>query len=206
MRGSAAWLYGALGGAALIVGGIAWYERMQLPRPVSSEPLWPRLSAYLLLDAQGKAFSLSPLQNRVVVLAFIYTRCSSVCPRLSATMRDLLAGVDRDAPAAALSISLDPARDTGAILTTYASAYAVPGRLWYYVRPESQSHAFLLAREVFALTAAKLPGQEEILHNDAFFLISCTGEVYGPYASTDFDKAQKHLQKLIRLCEESSAG
>ena len=36
--------------------------------------------------------------------------------------------------------------------------------------------------------------------------ISCAGEVYGPYTSTDFDKAQKHLQKLIRLCKGSSAG
>jgi Uncharacterized protein SCO1/SenC/PrrC, involved in biogenesis of respiratory and photosynthetic systems, COG1999 len=121
-------------------------------------------------------------------------------------MQELLSGVEVGAPVAALSISLDPERDTGAVLTTYASAYAVAGRTWRYVRPQSQPYAFLMAREVFGITATTLPGQAEILHNDAFFLIGCEGQVYGPYASTDLEKARKHLQKLISLCERSSSG
>lgn len=206
MRWSAAWLYGALVGAALVAGGFIWYERERFPEPFSSEPLWLRLSAYQLVDAQGQPLSVDSLRNRVVVLAFIYTRCPSVCPRLSGVMRDMLSEVDSSKPVAALSISLDPERDTGSVLTAYARAYEVPGQVWYYARPKSQPHAFLLAREVFSLTAAKLPGTDEILHNDAFFLVSCGGQVYGPYSSYDFEKARKHLQKLIRLCERSSSG
>lgn len=206
MRWSAAWLYGALVGAALIAGGFIWYEREHLPEPFSPEPLWPRLAAYQLVDTRGQPISLDSLRNRVVLLAFIYTRCASVCPRLSGAMREILSGVDLSRPVAALSISLDPERDTGAVLATYARAYEVPGHIWYYARPESQPYAFLLAREVFGLTAAKLPGTNEILHNDAFFLVSCRGQVYGPYSSYDFEKARKHLQKLIRLCERSSSG
>ncbi len=206
MRWSVAWLYGALGGAALVAGGFIWYERVRFPEPFSSEPLWPRFSAYRLLDARGQSLPVDSLRNRVVLLAFVYTRCATVCPRLSGVMREMLSEVDPSKPVAALSISLDPERDTGSALTAYARAYDVPGRVWYYARPESQPHAFLLAREVFGLTAAKLPGTSEILHNDAFFIVSCEGQVYGPYTSYDFKKARKHLQKLIRLCERSSSG
>ncbi len=205
MRGSAVWLYGVLVGAALLVGGLTWYEREHLPEPASSEPLWPRLATYPLTDEKGRPFALESLRRRAVILAFIYTRCGSVCPRLSATIRELLSGVEPGAPVAALSILLDPERDTGAVLTTYASAYAVAERTWHYVRPQSQPHAFLLAREVFGVTAVTLPGQDEILHNDAFFLIGCGGQVYGPYTSADLEKTRKHLQKLISLCERSSS-
>jgi protein SCO1/2 len=206
MRRSAAWLYGVLAGAALLVGGFSWYEREHLPEPASPQPLWPRLAAYPLTDEEGRPFALENLRRSVVILAFIYTRCPSVCPRLSSVMQELLSGVEVGAPVAALSISLDPERDTGAVLTTYAAAYAVAGRTWRYVRPQSQPYAFLMAREVFGVTATTLPGQAEILHNDAFFLIGCEGQVYGPYASTDLEKARKHLQKLISLCERSSSG
>ncbi len=206
MRWSAAWLYGVLMGSALVVGGVVWYERERLPEPFSSEPLWPRLAAYQLVDGEGHKLSLGALHGRVVLLAFIYTRCPSVCPRLSGVLRQLLTEFAPSDPVAALSISLAPEQDTGAALTAYAQAYEVPGHTWWYARPESQPHAFLIAREVFGLTAAKLPGSEEILHNDAFFLVSCNGQVYGPYTSRDFEKAKKDLQKLIGLCERSSSG
>jgi len=206
MRWSAAWLYGALVGAALVAGGFIWYEREWLSEPFSPEPLWPRLAAYRLLGGRGQPLSVDSLRNRVVLLAFIYTRCASVCPRLSGVMRDLLSEVGPSPRVTALSISLDPERDTGTVLTDYARAYQVPGQAWYYARPESQPHAFLLAREVFELTAAKLPGTDEILHNDAFFLVGCRGQIYGPYSSYDFKKARKQLQKLICLCESASSG
>ncbi len=206
MRWSATWLYGALMGAALIAGGFIWYERERFPAPLSAEPLWPRFKAYQFVDAREQPLSLDSLHTRVVLLAFIYTRCASVCPRLSGVIREILSEVDPSKPVAALSISLDPKQDTGEALAAYARAYEVPGHIWCYARPESQPHAFLLAREVFGLTAAKLPGTDEILHNDAFFLVSCGGQVYGPYSSYDFEKARKDLQKLIRLCERSSSG
>lgn len=206
MRWSAAWLYGALIGAALVVGGFIWYEREHLLEPYASEPLWPRLAAYQLVNAEGRPLPLDSLRSRVVVLAFIYTRCASVCPRLSGAVREILEAVSPSEPVAALSISLDPERDTGAVLKAYAQAYEVPGHAWWYVRPESQPHSFLMAREVFGLTAAQPPGSDEILHNDAFFLVSCDGHVYGPYTSRNLEKAKKDFQKLIGLCERSSSG
>jgi protein SCO1/2 len=205
MRWSVVWIYGALGIAGLMVGAVVLYEHWHVPAPASSEPLWPRLQAYKLYDEEGALANLTPLQGRVVLLAFIYTRCPTVCPRLSASMRTLLEGLPQGVRVTALSISLDPDRDTGATLAAYAQTYQVSGHAWHYWRPESQAHAFLLARDVFGITAATLPGNGEILHNDAFFLVDCSGRLRGLYTSTALELAQHHLQKLIQLCETSSS-
>lgn len=192
-------LVGGLG----LVGGLVllgWqYWAHQLPSP-SSESLWPRLATYALYEAgSGQAVRPQALEGQVVLLAFVYTRCASVCPRLSSALRALLAQTRPEDPVTAVSISLDPERDVGPQLQAYQQAYGVPGRRWYYWRTETQAHAFLLARDLFGVMAASLPDQE-IMHTDAFFLVDCQGRLFGPYNSQSVDIAKSHLQKLIRLC------
>jgi protein SCO1/2 len=70
--------------------------------------------------------------NRAVVLSFIYTSCTTVCPLTSATLAELQ---DKLGPARAqvhlLSISIDPEFDTPARLRDYAARFgAGPG--WQY--------------------------------------------------------------------------
>ncbi len=192
-------LVGGLGAVALLTTW-AWRQWLHRLPPSSPEPLWPKFATYALYEA-GSARPVYPqaLQGRVVLLTFVYTRCPSVCPRLSGAVRELLTQTKPEDPVVAVSITLDPERDTGLQLAAYQQAYGIPGRLWYYWRTQTQAHAFLLARDLFGVRAATLP-DEEILHTDAFFLVDCQGHLRGPYNSQSVDIAKIHLNQLIRLC------
>ncbi|MCS7297176.1 MAG: SCO family protein [Bacteroidia bacterium] len=190
--------------AALVAGGWWWYEREHLPPPLSSESVWSRLQAYPLTDVDSTPPDLSALSGKVVLLNFIYTRCPSVCPRLQNRMRHVLQSFQPTPHLAAVSISLDPEHDTPQHLRVYAKSYGVPGHLWFFWRPLSQSWAIQLARSVFGLMAAPI-SETEILHADALLLIDCEGRVRGLYSSED-DRILKHTEKLLELCGTDSSS
>ena len=79
-----------------------------------------------LVRADGKSVSLPDELNdgRPVVMNFIFTTCTSICPLLSQTLAQLQdkLGADRDR-VHIVSITIDPEEDTPARLTEYAQRY-----------------------------------------------------------------------------------
>ena len=79
-----------------------------------------------LVRADGKSVLLPQELNdgRPVVLSFIFTTCTSICPLLTGTLAQLQdkLGADRDR-VHIVSISIDPEEDTPAKLEAYAKKY-----------------------------------------------------------------------------------
>src|SRR4029077_2740096 len=90
--------------------------------------------AVILVREDGKRVSL-PRElddGRPVLLNFIFTTCSSICPLMSRTLEEFQRKLGSEAARVHLmSISIDPEQDTPARLTEYARKFhAGPG--WYY--------------------------------------------------------------------------
>lgn len=89
----------------------------------------------VLVTQDGKKLKLKSevFANRIVVLDFAYTTCTTVCPVLSAVLakvQDQL-GDKSGKEVQLVTITVDPARDTPARLKQYASKYgAKAGWLW----------------------------------------------------------------------------
>lgn len=102
-------------------------------------PAVPGDSVYLLeaglQDQDGRAFTLAGLQGGPVLASMFYTSCDMVCPMifetLHATLRALPAA-DR-AQTRVLMVSLDPGRDTPAVLKATAQARGCDDR-WVLAR------------------------------------------------------------------------
>lgn len=85
----------------------------------------PKMAAdFTLTDHHGNPFTLSGTRGKIVLLYFGYTACPDVCPL---TMSDM-AGARADLGAAAqdvqiIFVTLDPERDTQAVLEKYVPAF-----------------------------------------------------------------------------------
>jgi protein SCO1/2 len=79
---------------------------------------------FQLVDHAGKPRTLADYRGKVVVLFFGYTQCPDVCPttlaELAETMKRLGADADR---VQVLFVTVDPDRDTPAILAQYVPAF-----------------------------------------------------------------------------------
>lgn len=94
-----------------------------------------------LVDQDGKTFDSRSVAGRPLVIAFFFTRCPlpDMCPLLSAKLmqvQDLLksssAGSGPGTPRI-LSISVDPAHDTPAVLKSYAEGYKANPAVWTFL-------------------------------------------------------------------------
>jgi len=78
-----------------------------------------------LTDQNGKPRSLADFKGRVVSIFFGYTQCPDVCPTTMAEMHTVLQqlGPTDAARVQVLFITVDPERDTQALLTQYVPAF-----------------------------------------------------------------------------------
>lgn len=78
-----------------------------------------------LVDAAGQAFTFSAeaFGDRVVVIDFVYTTCTTICPALTGVMVNAQQrlGSHLGEDLVLVSVSVDPARDTPETLSTHAT-------------------------------------------------------------------------------------
>ena len=94
-----------------------------------------RFADVLLTDQHNRQVHLRDevVDDRIVVMGFVYTSCTTVCPVVSAIMQKVQAqlGERVDSEVRLVSISVDPLRDTPARLREFAERYrAGPGWTW----------------------------------------------------------------------------
>jgi cytochrome oxidase Cu insertion factor (SCO1/SenC/PrrC family) len=78
-----------------------------------------------LVDTDGRAFKLSSLRGKIVLIYFGYTGCPDACPTDLLLFRDLLERLgSRKQSVQPIFISVDPARDTPKHLAAYANAFS----------------------------------------------------------------------------------
>ena len=78
-----------------------------------------------LVDTDGRAFKLSSLRGKIVLIYFGYTGCPDACPTDLLLFREVLERLgNRKESVQPIFISVDPARDTPKHLAAYASAFS----------------------------------------------------------------------------------
>ena len=126
--------------------------------------------AVSLVRADGKAVSLIHEldDGRPVILTFIYTTCTSICPMISQTLSQLQSdlGSDRD-KVHMMSISIDPEQDTPARLTAYARKYGAG--------PEWQHYTGTVAASIETQRAFDVYRGDKMNHNPVMFLRAAPG-------------------------------
>jgi protein SCO1 len=105
---------------------------------VSKDPPLPKIAPapeFTLTSQEGMPVSLADLRGKVVAVTFIYTLCTDTCPVLTPMMsfvQDRL-GPDFGTKIAFVSITVDPERDTPAVLKEYAEAFGANPAGWAFV-------------------------------------------------------------------------
>jgi len=91
--------------------------------------------AFTLTTQDGNRLALRELRGKVTAITFIFASCSDTCPLLTAKMARIQ---DRLGPAFGpevffLSITVDPERDTRAVLKRYAEAHQANTAGWAFL-------------------------------------------------------------------------
>jgi protein SCO1/2 len=118
-----------------------------------SDTIWHPVNDFEFQNQLGKTVSLKDLQGKVIVADFFFTRCPSICPRLTANIRklqDALSTKDQfkqlnPASIQFVSFTVDPERDSVSALRSYGDHYGInPDVWWLLTGPKKQIYDFSL--------------------------------------------------------------
>jgi protein SCO1/2 len=169
-------------------------------RPLGKAP------EFALTERSGKQVRTADLLGKVWVANFIYTHCPDTCPVQSAEMKALQDRFDREPDLRLVSITVDPKRDTPAVLTQYAGRFgADPGR-WLFLTGK-EDEIFRLAQEGFRLSAGEIPQAKRDasgathFHSPRFIVVDRRGEIRGYYPGMEKEALRRlgrDLEALLR--------
>jgi protein SCO1/2 len=154
---------------------------------------------FTLTNQDGRRVSLGALRGRVVAITFIYTTCVDTCPLLTAKMASLQERLGRDfGPRVQfLSITVDPARDTPAVLKRYAEQHGVQSAGWVFLTGSpSEIRAVAKHYGVYYRTISR----GDVDHTFLTSLVDQDGILRVQYLGVRFDPNEllRDLQTLMR--------
>jgi len=152
-------------------------------------------NATLVTDA-GKPMQLDAMKGYVTVYDFIFTNCAGTCPMMTATMRRLTGAIDKSQPVRFVSISVDPTRDTPAVLHQYAARVRNDDR-WLFLTGDRDT-IVRLSVDGFKLAAGGSTSSvvEPLLHSSKLVVADKRGMIRDYYGATNDDTVD-HVSGVV---------
>ncbi len=168
------------------------------PEPLFSAP------TFKLTNQNNQPFSDADLKGKTWIIDFVFTRCGGPCPMMTQKMVKLARDINSP-DIRFVSISVDPAYDTPAILKKYAQDQGATDPRFVFLTGDP-SVIYDLAQQGFKLAALPAKGSDPIQHDERFLLIDGKGGVRGIYHSKDDARMQQLIADATTLAAGASAA
>jgi protein SCO1/2 len=158
------------------------------------------IPAFQLTNEQGKSFSSESLRGKIYVANFFFTRCGTICPKITSQVSRASDTFARDEDIQFISISVDPKFDTPDKLASYAKRFDSDTSRWTFLTGEKKIiYPLILKGYHVPLADASEYDQaiknpdETFIHSERLVLVDKSGVIRGFYDGTD----KKEVDRLI---------
>jgi protein SCO1/2 len=166
-------------------------------RRAASVPDLGVVPAFSFVDQDRRVVDTQTLRGKVWVAAFMFSRCPTICPRITRKMVKLQnEAKEKNVPLRLVSISVDPENDTPEVLRDYANRFHADLKSWSFLTGDFAAiqktavDGFKLALEGRADAGASDFG---ILHGSHLVLVDRALHIRGYYRTDDDSELQRLL-------------
>jgi protein SCO1/2 len=147
---------------------------------------------FALIDADGRAVRLLDFRGKVVVLNFVYTSCPNECPLHAekiARIQSLINQTPMRARVAFVTITTDPKRDHGQVLSEYGQAHGLDTANWVFLTaaPDQPEDATRKLARAYGLEFTPEGNGVEV-HGIVTQVIDQNGQILAKFHGLDFDQ------------------
>jgi protein SCO1/2 len=164
-------------------------------------PVLGRVADFELIDQTRAKVSRATLAGEPWVASFLFTRCTTVCPRLAERLRTIQKLAHQADDALLVTFSVDPEHDQPDVLRSYADGFDADSARWRFltgaetsIEEIARSFAAPVSRDASA--AAPDLG---IMHSGHLILVDREGRIRGYYPSGEDGIERRILADLERL-------
>ena len=160
--------------------------RSLLRRAPPPPPSLGALPDFALTDQTGQPFGTRELRGKVWVANFIFTNCAGSCPLLSQKMAEVARRARHLGPDFHLvSLTVDPERDTPAVLAEYAARYGAHPQKWSFLTgPMTTIQSAVVDGFKVGMGREKVGDFWEIFHGENLVLVDRALHIRGYFPAT----------------------
>jgi protein SCO1/2 len=165
-------------------------------------PVLGTLPEFQLTDQEGHAFGAAQLRGYVWMAGFIFTRCPTICPAITARMSKIqhrARGIEEGFRL--VSFSVDPAYDTPERLAEYARAHKASPRMWKMLTGPLDAMKSTV-EEGLKIAMGTPQGEQDfasLFHGTHFVLVDRQLQIRGYYDSSAPDVEDQILHDATML-------
>lgn len=154
-----------------------------------------------LIDHNRKPITQKQLTGYIYVADFFFTRCGSICPKMSTQLTRVQEEFSKDASVKIVSFTVDPKHDSVEVLKKYATEYGAIEDKWRFVTGTKDS-IYALAQKGYYITAMEDTAHPlDFIHSDKLVLVDKNGWIRGYYNGTDLKEVDKLITEIKVLQE-----
>lgn len=162
--------------------------------------------AYRLVDQAGQPVSNATFAGRAYLADFFFATCPGICPKLQSQMLSVFKLYPTDQRLGFLSITIDPAHDTTAVLRDYAQRLGVnDANRWHFASLGDRAATFSLANRFLTGVMPDTQSPGGLAHNGTLALIDDRGYIRGAYDGMNAAEVTRLKKDLPLLLAEIDA-
>jgi protein SCO1/2 len=164
------------------------------------DTIFQTIPTFNLINEKGQSFSSSTLKGKIYVASFFFTRCGTICPKITSQLSRVQDTFNQDPDLKLISISVDPAFDHPDKLQAYSKRFDANEGQWTFLTGEKKVIYPLILKGFHVPladaseydTAIKNP-DETFIHSERLVLVDKEGVIRGFYVGTD----KKEVDRLL---------
>lgn len=157
-----------------------------------------RITAFNLVDQNGKNFGSNLLNDKIYIANFFFTTCPGICPKMTKCFKVLQDSISLMNHVELVSFSVMPWIDTVNKLKKYGEENGVNPTKWHLLTGD-KSLIYSLGRSSFFADNNKLTDSTTFLHTDKMYLIDKNQQIRGVYNATNMDDISRVLTDIKAL-------
>jgi len=165
-------------------------------------PVISEVQPFSLTNQLGKIVTKTDLDGSPWLANIIFTRCPTVCPKITQTVSTILPELPEALKV--VSLTTDPAHDTPTVLGKFAELNQAQTDRWYFLTGDKASLMKLAVTDLKMISKPKTPDHQEspndlFVHSSLLILVDGAGQVRASFESDSPDllnQIQAALKKL----------
>jgi protein SCO1/2 len=164
------------------------------------DTVFQTIPTFTLTDETGKTFDSNILKGKIYVTSFFFTRCGTICPKITTQLSRVQDAFHLDPEVQLLSISVDPKFDQPEKLVTYAKRFDANKGQWHFLTGDKKVIYPLVLKgfhvplaDASEYDAAIKNPDETFIHSERLVLVDKDGVIRGFYDGTD----KKEVDRLL---------
>jgi len=167
--------------------------------PVLGEPNHVA-GAFSFINQEGEIVSEKTVRNKVTVVEYFFTSCPSICPVMNGNLKEVYEKFKANPDFIILSHTVDPERDSVAVLKKYSRRYDAKSPAWQFLTGDKES-LYQSAAKDYLLVAAD-SSNSAFIHTQYVALLDKKRQIRAFYYFTKKENVQKINEAIRQLLKE----